>query len=209
SRATCRPGTPSTVALNCLTETIWARRCRPGRFLIRAFPFDVYRATCRPENLSPATSRPGFPGIVAGENGKCSFIDSFGKLALHITNKRDQVFPVLLGVVNAVRCAFVAPSKQVGLQVALRAPARATITPEASRRHLTVVVLIEDREALNNEPVRDREAFSNRLWCFAGGRGDDLEQGGENVIRDGNLEQGGENVNRGGDLVFFCKGFLR
>ncbi|GJR73411.1 probable flavin-containing monooxygenase 1, partial [Tanacetum coccineum] len=28
--ATCRPGIPSTVALNCLTETMWARRCRPG-----------------------------------------------------------------------------------------------------------------------------------------------------------------------------------
>nr|GEW60374.1 hypothetical protein [Tanacetum cinerariifolium] len=40
-------------------------------------------------------------------------------------------------------------------------------------------------------------------WCFAGGRGDDIEHGGENVIRVGDLEQGGENVNRGGDLVFF------
>nr|GEZ65007.1 hypothetical protein [Tanacetum cinerariifolium] len=29
SRATCRPEKPSTVALNCLTETMWARRCRP------------------------------------------------------------------------------------------------------------------------------------------------------------------------------------
>nr|GEY64051.1 MADS-box transcription factor [Tanacetum cinerariifolium] len=29
------------------------------------------QATCRPRNLSPATSRPGFPEYVAGENGKC------------------------------------------------------------------------------------------------------------------------------------------
>nr|GEY92533.1 hypothetical protein [Tanacetum cinerariifolium] len=47
------------------------RRCRPGRYPIRAFPFDFSRATCRPGKSSPATSRPGFPGIVAGENGKC------------------------------------------------------------------------------------------------------------------------------------------
>nr|GEW42019.1 hypothetical protein [Tanacetum cinerariifolium] len=69
--ATCRPGKPSTVALNCLTETMWARCCRPGMYPIRAFSFDVSRATCRPGNLSPATNRPGFPGYVAGENGKC------------------------------------------------------------------------------------------------------------------------------------------
>nr|GEW26438.1 hypothetical protein [Tanacetum cinerariifolium] len=30
SLVTCRPGKPSTVALNCLTETMWARQCRPG-----------------------------------------------------------------------------------------------------------------------------------------------------------------------------------
>nr|GEZ37827.1 hypothetical protein [Tanacetum cinerariifolium] len=71
SHATCRPGKPSTVALNCLTETMLARRCRPGRYPIRVFPFDVSRATCRPGNLSPATSLPGFPRIVAGENGYC------------------------------------------------------------------------------------------------------------------------------------------
>ncbi|GKD61315.1 hypothetical protein Tco_1298824, partial [Tanacetum coccineum] len=29
------------------------------------------RATCRPGNTSPATSRPGYPGFVAGENGNC------------------------------------------------------------------------------------------------------------------------------------------
>ncbi|GJZ31341.1 hypothetical protein Tco_0576388, partial [Tanacetum coccineum] len=33
SRATCRPGKPSTVALNSLPETTWARRCRPGKSL--------------------------------------------------------------------------------------------------------------------------------------------------------------------------------
>nr|GEX02302.1 hypothetical protein [Tanacetum cinerariifolium] len=33
SQATCRPGKPSAVALNCLTETMWARRCRPGMSL--------------------------------------------------------------------------------------------------------------------------------------------------------------------------------
>nr|GEX56971.1 hypothetical protein [Tanacetum cinerariifolium] len=33
SRVTCRPGKPSTVALNCLTETMWVRRCLPGRFV--------------------------------------------------------------------------------------------------------------------------------------------------------------------------------
>nr|GEZ78194.1 hypothetical protein [Tanacetum cinerariifolium] len=38
---------------------------------IRSFPFDFSRTTCRPGNLSPATSRSGFPGIFAGENGKC------------------------------------------------------------------------------------------------------------------------------------------
>nr|GEY26123.1 hypothetical protein [Tanacetum cinerariifolium] len=68
SRAICRPRKPSTVTLNCLTETMWVRRSRPGRYPIRAFPFDVSRATCRPGNLSPATSRPGFPRIVAGKN---------------------------------------------------------------------------------------------------------------------------------------------
>nr|GEZ65314.1 reverse transcriptase domain-containing protein [Tanacetum cinerariifolium] len=68
---------PSTVTLNCLTETMWARRCRPGRYLVRAFPFDVSQATCRPGNLSPATSRPGFPGIVAEENGKCRYVSAF------------------------------------------------------------------------------------------------------------------------------------
>ncbi|GKE62652.1 hypothetical protein Tco_1513019, partial [Tanacetum coccineum] len=47
---------------------MWARRCRPRTYPHRAFPFDL---SCRPGNLSPATSRPGFPGFVAGENGKC------------------------------------------------------------------------------------------------------------------------------------------
>nr|GEZ59700.1 hypothetical protein [Tanacetum cinerariifolium] len=67
SRATCRPGKASTVALSCLTETMLARRCRPGRYPIRAFPFDVSRATCRPRNLSPATSRLGFPELSLGK----------------------------------------------------------------------------------------------------------------------------------------------
>nr|GEX22554.1 putative zinc finger, CCHC-type [Tanacetum cinerariifolium] len=75
SRATCRPGNTSTVALNCLTKIcgpgVVAQESRPGRYLIRAFPFDFSRATCHPGKSSPATSRPGFPGIVAGENGKC------------------------------------------------------------------------------------------------------------------------------------------
>ncbi|GKE76052.1 60S ribosomal protein L17-2-like protein [Tanacetum coccineum] len=31
SRATCRPGNPSTVANICLTKTVWAPRCRPGK----------------------------------------------------------------------------------------------------------------------------------------------------------------------------------
>nr|GEY73449.1 hypothetical protein [Tanacetum cinerariifolium] len=34
------------------------RVSRPGTYPLRAFPFDLSRATCRPENLSPATSRP-------------------------------------------------------------------------------------------------------------------------------------------------------
>nr|GEY06778.1 T-complex protein 1 subunit theta-like [Tanacetum cinerariifolium] len=50
----------------------------PEKISIRAFPFDVSRATCHPGNISLGTSRPGFPGIVAGENGKC-YSDMFGK----------------------------------------------------------------------------------------------------------------------------------
>nr|GEW64889.1 hypothetical protein [Tanacetum cinerariifolium] len=69
SWATCCPGKPFTVALNCLTETMWARRCHPGRYPIRAFSFDVSQATCRSRNLPPVTSCSGFPEIVAGENG--------------------------------------------------------------------------------------------------------------------------------------------
>nr|GFA19043.1 hypothetical protein [Tanacetum cinerariifolium] len=38
-----------------------------GKYPIRAFLFDVSWATCRPGNLSPATSRPGYPEFVAGE----------------------------------------------------------------------------------------------------------------------------------------------
>ncbi|GJZ30326.1 hypothetical protein Tco_0575373 [Tanacetum coccineum] len=50
------PRIPSTVALNCLTETMWARRCRPGRNPIRAIPFHLSRATCRPGNNSMLSS---------------------------------------------------------------------------------------------------------------------------------------------------------
>ncbi|GKC28007.1 hypothetical protein Tco_1035301 [Tanacetum coccineum] len=77
-----------------------------------------------------------------------------------------------VGVVNAVRYVFVDLPKKVGLQVALPATAPSTITPEATCRHLVVVVLLKDKEALN--------------------------KGGENVIRAGDLEKGGEIVNRGG-----------
>ncbi|GJS43688.1 hypothetical protein Tco_0568731 [Tanacetum coccineum] len=76
-----------------------------------------------------------------------------------------------VGVVNAVRCVFVDLPRKVGLQVALPATAPSTITPEATCRHLVVVVLLEDKEALNKVPVRDREAFINSLRCFAGARG--------------------------------------
>nr|GEV60014.1 hypothetical protein [Tanacetum cinerariifolium] len=49
-RATCRPGKPSIVALNCLTETMWAWRCHPGMspkkvshssFSFRCIPSDM------------------------------------------------------------------------------------------------------------------------------------------------------------------------
>nr|GEU97650.1 hypothetical protein [Tanacetum cinerariifolium] len=66
SRATCRPRKTSTVALNCLTETMWARRCRPRRYPIQAFPFHLSRGTCRPRKVSPATSSPGNPRFVPG-----------------------------------------------------------------------------------------------------------------------------------------------
>ncbi|GKB20679.1 hypothetical protein Tco_0854602 [Tanacetum coccineum] len=55
--------------------------------------------------------------------------------------------------------------------VALPATAPSTITLEATCRHLVVVVLLEDKEALNKVSVRDREAFINSLRCFAGARG--------------------------------------
>nr|GEV89897.1 nicotianamine synthase, S-adenosyl-L-methionine-dependent methyltransferase [Tanacetum cinerariifolium] len=50
---------------------MWPQRRCSGRYPIRAFPFDVSRATCRPRKISPATSHRGFLGIVAGENGNC------------------------------------------------------------------------------------------------------------------------------------------
>ncbi|GKB61339.1 hypothetical protein Tco_0917525 [Tanacetum coccineum] len=58
---------------------MWARRCRPGRNPIRAFPFHLSWATCRPGNVSPAISRPGYPGFVAGEYGKCCSASSSAK----------------------------------------------------------------------------------------------------------------------------------
>nr|GEW12325.1 hypothetical protein [Tanacetum cinerariifolium] len=73
SWATCLPGKSSTVALNCLTETMWALRCRPGKSLgtyhLRAFPVELSRAACRPGNVSPTTSRPGIDEFVAGDSG--------------------------------------------------------------------------------------------------------------------------------------------
>ncbi|GKE98485.1 hypothetical protein Tco_0021836 [Tanacetum coccineum] len=48
-----------------------ARVSRSGTYPLRAFPLNLSRATCRPGNASPATSRPGYPGFIAGENGNC------------------------------------------------------------------------------------------------------------------------------------------
>nr|GEW44826.1 hypothetical protein [Tanacetum cinerariifolium] len=59
---------------NMLSSDV-ARERRPGRYPIRAFPFDVSRVTCRPGNLSPSTSRPGFPGIAAEENDEEHLVD--------------------------------------------------------------------------------------------------------------------------------------
>ncbi|GJZ20186.1 hypothetical protein Tco_0556776 [Tanacetum coccineum] len=63
------------VALNCWTELCGPVRLSPGNVHtgknpIRAFPFHLSRVTCRPGKVSPATSLPGYPGIVAGEYGK-------------------------------------------------------------------------------------------------------------------------------------------
>nr|GFA96955.1 hypothetical protein [Tanacetum cinerariifolium] len=68
---------------------MWARRCRPGRYPIRAFPFDFSRATYHPGNVSPATSRPGFSGIVAGKNGKCCSVSDAG-----LTGSKPATFPL-------------------------------------------------------------------------------------------------------------------
>ncbi|GKA48879.1 peroxidase N1-like protein [Tanacetum coccineum] len=54
---------------------MWARRYRPGRNPIRAFPFHL--STCRPGKLSPATSRPRNPGFVPGDSGKCCSVYNF------------------------------------------------------------------------------------------------------------------------------------
>ncbi|GJY34274.1 hypothetical protein Tco_0418743 [Tanacetum coccineum] len=67
SEATCRPGIPSTVALNCLTETMWARRCRPGMspgkeshssFSVPLIPGDM-----SPGERIPSDKSPGIPRI--------------------------------------------------------------------------------------------------------------------------------------------------
>ncbi|GKA08969.1 hypothetical protein Tco_0688300 [Tanacetum coccineum] len=39
----------------------------PGNVAREGIPFELFRST----NVSPATSRPGYPGFVAGEYGKC------------------------------------------------------------------------------------------------------------------------------------------
>ncbi|GKE97866.1 hypothetical protein Tco_0021217 [Tanacetum coccineum] len=67
SRATCRPGKPSTVANICLTETVWAPRCRPGKspgnvspssFSARHIPGDK-----SPGKPIPSDKSPGIPRI--------------------------------------------------------------------------------------------------------------------------------------------------
>ncbi|GJR47599.1 kinase-like domain-containing protein [Tanacetum coccineum] len=49
---------------------------------IRAIPFHLSRATCRPGKVSPATSRPGYPGFVAGEYSKWPIPDAIGNLSM-------------------------------------------------------------------------------------------------------------------------------
>ncbi|GJX41802.1 enoyl-[acyl-carrier-protein] reductase, mitochondrial [Tanacetum coccineum] len=78
SRATYRPGKSSTVTLISLTETMWAPPSRSGKYPWRAFPFNLSRATCRPGLVSPATSRPGRLGFVAGDSGKCFSVPTVG-----------------------------------------------------------------------------------------------------------------------------------
>nr|GFA58355.1 hypothetical protein [Tanacetum cinerariifolium] len=86
--------------LNCLTKIcgpgVVSRESRLGRYPIRAFPFDFSRATCRPGNPSPATSRPGFPGIVDGENSKCCSVpaataNSYQNFQIPPSSKQDGV----------------------------------------------------------------------------------------------------------------------
>ncbi|GKF24609.1 2-methylene-furan-3-one reductase, partial [Tanacetum coccineum] len=57
SGATCRPGKPSTVALNCLTETTWARRCHPGKSLRNVSP-SSFSAQLIPGDMSPGKRIP-------------------------------------------------------------------------------------------------------------------------------------------------------
>ncbi|GJV51680.1 hypothetical protein Tco_1447421 [Tanacetum coccineum] len=43
---------------------MWARRCRPGRNPIRAIPFHLSRATCRPGKVVGDTKGAVFGGLV-------------------------------------------------------------------------------------------------------------------------------------------------
>ncbi|GKF04437.1 hypothetical protein Tco_0035105, partial [Tanacetum coccineum] len=65
SRAKCRPGKPSTVALNSLPETTWAWRCRPGKSLGNVSP-SSFSAQFIPGDMSPwkripSDKSPGIP----------------------------------------------------------------------------------------------------------------------------------------------------
>ncbi|GKB60935.1 enoyl-[acyl-carrier-protein] reductase, mitochondrial [Tanacetum coccineum] len=57
---------------------MWAPPSRSGKYPWRAFPFNLSRATCRPGLVSPATSRPGRLGFVAGDSGKCFSVPTVG-----------------------------------------------------------------------------------------------------------------------------------
>ncbi|GKD57129.1 hypothetical protein Tco_1290516, partial [Tanacetum coccineum] len=75
SRATCRPGKASTVALNCLTETMWARRCRPGMSLGKvshsSFSVPLIPGDISPGKAIPSDKSPGKPRICPWDSGKC------------------------------------------------------------------------------------------------------------------------------------------
>ncbi|GJS98433.1 putative jacalin-like lectin domain-containing protein [Tanacetum coccineum] len=63
-----------------------ARECRPGRNLIRAFPFHLSRG-----KAILATSRPGNPGFVPGDSGKCC--SKHFKIPLRDINLAANNFP--------------------------------------------------------------------------------------------------------------------